>query len=51
MLFTAARGEQYTNDAQSCVLCHIGSDPLWPQPEDHRAFELDPPNCLDCHTH
>jgi hypothetical protein len=47
--FTAQRGEAHTEDARACVRCHVGEDPIWPQPEGHPAFTLDPANCLDCH--
>jgi len=46
----AYRGPTHTNDANTCVRCHVGDDPVFPQPPNHPAFQLDPPNCLMCHT-
>jgi hypothetical protein len=58
--FSAVRGETHTNDASSCVKCHIGDNPIRPQSLDHPSrcaggvtrgcFTIDPPNCLSCHT-
>jgi hypothetical protein len=58
--FSATRGETHTNDASACVKCHIGDNPISPQPLDHPSrcaggvstgcFTVDPPNCLSCHT-
>ncbi|MFQ5429970.1 MAG: hypothetical protein ACE5E1_06635 [Phycisphaerae bacterium] len=51
MQFTANRGEQHTDSAAACVLCHVGDDPVWPLPETHTPdFQVDPPNCLACHS-
>lgn len=47
--FDAQRGENHTNDADACVKCHIGEDPIWPQPVGHPAYQLNPANCLNCH--
>lgn len=47
--FNATRGSNHTDQAEACVLCHVGDDPILPQPENHPAFELNPPNCLSCH--
>jgi hypothetical protein len=48
--FQATRGESHTDSADTCVLCHIGDDTIWPLPETHTTQVLiDPPNCLDCH--
>jgi hypothetical protein len=58
--FSATRGETHTNDASACVKCHIGDNPIRPQPPNHPSrcaggvttgcFTVDPPNCLSCHT-
>jgi hypothetical protein len=58
--FSATRGETHTNDASSCVKCHVGDNPIRPQSPDHPSrcaggvttgcFIVDPPNCLSCHT-
>jgi hypothetical protein len=60
LTFSAARGETHTNEASSCVKCHIGDNPIRPQSLDHPSrcaggvktgcFTIDPPNCLSCHT-
>ncbi len=57
--FSATRGETHTNDASSCVKCHIGYNPIRPQSLDHPSrcaggvttgcFTTDPPNCMSCH--
>ena len=47
---SAVRRETHTDDAQACVLCHVGDNPIFPQSSQHPAFTLDPPNCLSCHT-
>ncbi len=51
MLYTATRGEQHTDSAKACVMCHVGEDPVWPMPDTHTTdHQLDPPNCLiSCH--
>ena len=49
MGFTAARGDAHTDNAEACVKCHIGENPVWPQPEGHPAYQLNPANCLSCH--
>lgn len=49
-LIDATRTETHTDDATACVKCHIGEDPIWPQPPNHPQFQLNPPNCLSCHT-
>lgn len=46
----ADRGVNHTDSADACALCHTGEDPIYPQPVDHPPFELDPANCLDCHS-
>jgi hypothetical protein len=58
--FSAKRSETHTNDASSCVKCHVGDNPIRPQSPDHPSrctggvttgcFTVDPPNCLSCHT-
>jgi len=58
--FSATRGETHTNDASACVKCHIGDNPIRPQPPNHPSrcaggvttgcFTVGPPNCLSCHT-
>lgn len=47
--FDSRCAENHANDASACVKCHIGDDPICPQPNGHPHFELDPPNCLTCH--
>jgi len=46
----AYRGPTHSDDATTCVRCHVGSNAVFPQPPTHPAFQLDPPNCLSCHT-
>ncbi len=48
--FESQRGESHASDATACVKCHIGEDPIYPQPDNHPHFEPDPPNCLSCHN-
>lgn len=47
--FTATRRETHTNDIEACILCHIGDDPIYPQPETHVPYEPGVTNCLECH--
>ncbi len=58
--FSATRGDTHSNDAFSCVKCHIGDNPIRPQSLDHPSrcpgavttgcFTVVPPNCLSCHA-
>lgn len=48
--FSAERRETHSNDIEACILCHIGDDPIYPQPETHPAYVEGVTNCLECHT-
>lgn len=47
--FTGARREAHTDDIEACILCHIGDDPIYPQPPEHPAYVEGVTNCLECH--
>jgi hypothetical protein len=47
---SAVRRETHSDDAQTCVRCHAGADPIFPLSSSHPTFTVDPPNCLTCHT-
>lgn len=47
--FSAERRETHTNDIEACILCHIGEDPIYPQPEGHPVYQPGVTNCLNCH--
>lgn len=47
--FTAERRETHTNDIEACIICHIGTDPIYPQPETHPPYVEGVTNCLQCH--
>lgn len=47
--FAADRRETHENDIEACILCHIGDDPIYPQPPTHPAYEPGVTNCLECH--
>jgi hypothetical protein len=50
MFFEATRGENHLSSAEACLMCHLGEQPIWPLPDTHTTdYQLDPPNCLDCH--
>ncbi len=50
MRVSAQRGVQHSDSAKACVMCHVGDQPIWPQPPNHPAFQTDPPDCLTCHS-
>ncbi|HPF41405.1 MAG TPA: hypothetical protein P5081_22580 [Phycisphaerae bacterium] len=47
--FSATRRETHTNDIEACILCHIGDDPIYPQPPGHPEYVEGETNCLECH--
>lgn len=47
--FSATRRETHTDDIEACILCHIGSDPIYPQPPEHPAYVEGVTNCFECH--
>lgn len=48
--FDAQRGEAHTDEIESCLLCHIGEDPIYPQPDSHPPYVEGVTDCFDCHT-
>ncbi len=48
--FAATRGEAHTQEVSACVKCHIGEDPIFPQPEGHPVYEPGVTDCFRCHT-
>ena len=48
--FTAQRGEAHGSDVQACVKCHIGENPIFPQPPGHIPYVPGVTNCFECHT-
>ncbi|MCB9856646.1 MAG: hypothetical protein H6818_13270 [Phycisphaerales bacterium] len=47
--FSATRREVHTDDIEACILCHIGSNPIYPQPPEHTPYIEGMTNCFDCH--
>jgi hypothetical protein len=47
--FDADRRETHEDNIEACVLCHIGDDPIWPQPASHIPYVEGRTDCLDCH--
>jgi hypothetical protein len=50
MRFAARRSEDEADEVRTCVACHVGAEPIQPLPAQHPGFQLDPPNCLTCHS-
>lgn len=47
--FSADRRATHTNDIEACILCHIGENPIYPQPDTHIEYVPGVTNCLECH--
>lgn len=44
------RGEAHAQAIQACVMCHVGGDPIWPQPPGHTPYVMSETDCFACHT-
>jgi hypothetical protein len=48
--FKGTRGDAHSQAVQACVLCHIGDDPIWPQPAGHPVYVAGQTDCFSCHS-
>lgn len=48
--FLATRGDAHAQEVEACVLCHIGENPIWPQPPNHPTYVPGVTDCFMCHT-
>lgn len=46
----AWREDAHSLAIEACVLCHIGEDPIWPQPPNHPQYVPGVTDCFQCHT-
>ena len=48
--YSGERGDAHSQAIQACVMCHIGENPIWPQPAGHPVYVPGQTDCFSCHT-
>jgi hypothetical protein len=49
MIFAADRNQERMDQSDTCIMCHLGEEPIWPLPSEHPEYQVAPPDCLSCH--
>jgi hypothetical protein len=48
--YSGHRGQAHAQEIQACTMCHIGANPIWPQPPGHPPYIPNQTDCFTCHT-